>query len=221
MIPPNRRVQATTFTRRERVRRGTVASEHLLQLFDTAESLSTSVSAFLAEGFAKSERMLVAATAVNWAAIRLALTGRGLDVDGATVRGQLIVLDAVAMLSRFMRRGEPNHTFFQQTVGTLVAQLAVEPGLRIYGEMVEVLACEGNYKGASQLEELWNQLSLEHSFTLLCGYSAAHFAGPDAGSSLGIICCQHSRSLCERQDVLSRFLLSKYQPSALDFPPAR
>jgi hypothetical protein len=95
----------------------------------------------------------------------------------------------------------------------LVAERAVAP-LRIYGEMVEVLACEGNYNGASQLEELWNELSLEHSFTLLCGYSAAHFAGPDAGSALAIICCQHSRSFCERHDPLAQFLLSRQTDSS-------
>jgi len=210
MTTPSRRTPETTFTRRERVRRGTVASEHLLQLFDTAESLATSVATFIAEALAKHERALIVATGPHWSAIREQLAARNVDTDGAIASGEVITLDAVQLLSRFMRRGEPNRALFQETVGALVADLAAVPGLRIYGEMVEVLACEGNYKAAAHLEDLWNHLSLEHSFTLLCGYSAAHFAGPDAGSSLGLICCQHSRSICEPHDALSHFLLSRH-----------
>lgn len=210
MLSPSRRSHATTLTRRERVRRGPIASEHLLQLFDTDESLADSVSTFLAEGFAHGESLLVVATAPHWSAIRYEMLAKGVDVEAAIAQDQLRVLDAGEMLSRFMRRGEPNRPLFRQTVAALVAQLAARPGLlRIYGEMVEMLACEGNYRAASQLEELWNQLAMEHSLTLLCGYSAAHFAAPDAGSSLAIICCQHSRSICNDQDPLADFLLSK------------
>jgi hypothetical protein len=205
----NGRFHGRAFTRPERGRRAHIASEHLLQLFDTEESLANSVSAFLVEGFRKGETLLVVATASHWTTIREGLVERELDVDASLHRGQLRVLDAVAALSRFMRRGEPNRALFRQTVGALVAELATPAGLRIYGEMVEVLACEGNYGGVSQLEDLWNQLSAEHSFTLLCGYSAPHFAAPDAGASLAKICFQHSRASCEPHDALASFLLSK------------
>ena len=212
MLPDSSRPVSTRLNRRERVRRGPVASEHLLQLFDTEESLATSVAAFLAEGWQQGERLLVVATARHWNAIREAMRGNGVDPDAMGAR--LTVLDALEVLSRFIRRGEPNRALFRQTVGALVAESAGPPGLRIYGEMVEVLAREGNYRGAAQLEELWNQLSTEHSFTLLCGYSAAHFAAPDAGASLAIICCQHSRSISERHDTLASFLLSRQRGAA-------
>ena len=204
----NGRFQGTV-TRRERVRRGHIASEHLLQLFDTEESLANSVSAFLVEGFHKGETLLVVATPPHWMAIRQALLERDLEVDAAIARKELRVLDAIEALSRFMRRGEPNRALFRQTVAALVAELATTAGLRIYGEMVEVLACEGNYDAASQLEELWNQLSAEQSFTLLCGYSAPHFAAPDAGASLAKICSHHSRFTCDPHDALANFLLSR------------
>ena len=213
------RIAPTTLSRRERVRRGTVASEHLLQLFDTPESLAASVATFIVEGHDKRERVLIVATEPHWSAIREEMAARKVDAEALMASGELVKLDALQLLSRFMRHGEPNRALFQQTVGALVADLAAAP-LRIYGEMVEVLASEGNYKGAAHLEDLWNHLSLQHSFTLLCGYSAAHFAGPDAGSSLGIICCQHSRSFCEPHDALSSFLLSRHQ-QARAFPITR
>jgi hypothetical protein len=59
---------------------------------------------------------------------------------------------------------------------------------------VELLAEEGNFRGAQRLETLWNELAERCSFTLLCGYCAAHFVTPGAGAALQEICRSHSRS---------------------------
>jgi hypothetical protein len=61
----------------------------------------------------------------------------------------------------------------------VVAQLAdtAAAPVHIYGEMVEVLAEEGEFLAAAQLEELWNEVA-QHWIMLLCGYSSAHL-GPE------------------------------------------
>jgi hypothetical protein len=109
-----------------------------------------------------------------------------------------------------MRRGRRDRTLFDLRLGTIVRHMSSDlapVGLRIYGEMVELLAQDGNYAAAADLERLWIDLRAECRFALLCGYSAAHFAAPDAGSALSVICREHSRSLSECSDPLGQFLL--------------
>jgi hypothetical protein len=154
--------------------------------------------------------LLVVATPQHWEAIAQEFSRLGRDPEAARAEGRLTVLDANEMLSRFMRRGEPQRALFAQTVASTVIGLVNQAanGLRIYGEMVELLAQDRNYSGAAQLERLWNELASECSFTLLCGYSAAHFAGPDAGATLSIICCEHSRLFSSSADPLGHFLVA-------------
>jgi hypothetical protein len=199
------------------VRQKSVASDHFLQLFDTDESLGRSVAAFLTAGAALEQTLLVACTPVHWDAIAAVLRATPLDPPQAISEGRLTVVDAEEQLSRFMRRGEPVRALFEQSIGELVDRLAARAtdGLRIYGEMVELLARDGNYPAAARLEELWNELGTRYPFTLLCGYSSAHFAAPDAGSALAAIRCQHSRTVSLPSDPLGRYLLAAKRPQSV------
>jgi hypothetical protein len=190
-----------------------VPADHIVQLFDTDESLARAVAAFLDAGLEDGQSLLVVATEQHWRATAAELRTLGHDAGDLTDEARLTVIDAEALLARFMRRGEPNRALFAQSVAATVTRLATAApsGLRVYGEMVELLAQDGNYTAAAQLERLWNELRTQCPFTLLCGYSAAHFAAPDAGSALRLICCEHSRTLCERTDPLGQFLLAAEQ----------
>ena len=84
-----------------------------------------------------------------------------------------------------MRQDLPNRIAFDEIVGTLVARLAEQGRVCIYGEMVDVLAARGQYKAAYQLEVLWNALGKREPFTLFCGYSSAHFGDPKTAAILG------------------------------------
>src|SRR2546427_6739926 len=53
-------------TRREKVVRGGLTSEHIVQFFDTRESLADSVAAFLAEGCRQGERLILLARPRKW-----------------------------------------------------------------------------------------------------------------------------------------------------------
>jgi hypothetical protein len=90
----------------------------------------------------------------------------------------------------------------------LIRQLSANgKPLRIYGEMVNVLAAQGEYQAAHQLEELWNDLGRRNRFTLFCGYAASHFGDPRTAEALHGICDTHSQVLSSPQDVLGSFLL--------------
>jgi hypothetical protein len=182
-----------------------------MQLFDTRESLAVSVAAFLAEGFANQAWAIVVATPSHWASIEAELEALEVPTRRLETSGRLTVMDPEDLLRRFLRRGEPVRSLFAGTVGAAVRRLSRASGgrLRIYGEMVELLAEEGNYPAAIQLEELWNELAAQTSFSLLCGYSAAHFAGPDAGSALADICRCHTHATAHGIDPLGEFLLAR------------
>ena len=191
---------------KETVVRGQVSSEHLVQLFDDPESLATAVAAFLKEGVSGGDQLLVVSTSEHWQAIAAALG------DGDVLADQRIIWrDAAETLRQFMRLGRPDARLFDQSVGALVRDLASRsPRLRIYGEMVDLLAGQGDYRGAHELEELWNELAERVSFTLFCGYCAAHFGDPARAQALHAICRAHSCVRSDPRDLLSAFLLQSY-----------
>lgn len=193
--------------------------EHILQLFDTPDSLGNVVSAFLNEGWENGEHLLVIAKPRHWTRIADRLARRGCTEADAVEQGRLTVLDVHAVLPGILRGREVDGPQFHATVGALVARLAhrsTRAGLRIYGEIVEVLAEEGNYESAREVERLWNVLREHHEFTLLCGYSAAHFTGPAGAPALRTICDQHSRVQRNASDLLGTWLLNDERAHAAD-----
>ena len=193
-----------------------MVTEHVVQFFDDAESLATNVGAFLAQGLAAGNRLLVVAKPLNWQAVADHLRDCGHDVATALERRRLVVLDASEALAGFMRKGSPDPIAFEESIGDRVRRMRADPEnrLRIYGEMVEILAAEGNYCGAHELEQLWNELGHRESFTLLCGYSTAHFAAIRAGSALRDICDAHSHVEIAPEDALAAFLVSRARQAA-------
>ena len=198
---------------KETVVRGRVSSEHLVQLFDDQESLAFAVAAFLKDGLSSGDHLLIVSTPEHWQAIASACNGGDIPADAG---GRIVWRDAAQTLRGFMHHGRPDPTLFDRTVGALVRDLAGRPArLRIYGEMVDLLAAEGDYRAAHELEELWNELAERVSFTLFCGYSAAHFGHPSQAHSLHAICRAHSCVRVDPRDLLSAFLLQSHTtPSA-------
>ena len=132
----------------------------------------------------------------------------------ATAAGRLVALDAATTLASFSQNGLPRADLFQEHVGALVRRLAAEnpAGLRVYGEMVDILATQADYAAAEQLEALWNELGAECRFALLCGYTSANFADPRTASALQAICRSHTHTSAKPTDLLGAWLLSGRQP---------
>jgi MEDS: MEthanogen/methylotroph, DcmR Sensory domain len=193
----------------EVVIRGQVRSKHLVQLFDDHRSLVLSVSEFLREGIEAGDVLLVVCTPDHWNAMAFALSRSRVDVTDAIERGQVVVRDAAELLDSLMHLDSPDKRLFDAHVGALVRDLArLGKPLRIYGEMVDLLAGMDNHRAAHRLEEIWNELAERESFTLFCGYSAAHFGDPLTGPALQAICRSHSHVRSDDRDVLGSFLLN-------------
>jgi hypothetical protein len=186
-------------------------TEHLVQLFDTCDSLAEGVAQFLREGLMRNEQMLAVVDEHRWSSIAMRMSAIGWPIEDSVRFGQLIVRNAKETLNKFMVGDRPQPQLFAASVGTLVQCLAAfgKP-LRIYGEMVDVLVSEGNFAAAAQLEELWKDLGRRHQYTLLCGYMSGHFGDPRNAGDLAQICTSHSQVRVEPDDVLGSFLLRRH-----------
>lgn len=195
--------------RRERIVQGCVSLSHTLQLFDSRDSLAETIGHFLWEGASRGERLISVVRPINWAAIVKRLTFLGLDVEQAIASGRLVVLDAVAALRAISHSGAPDAALFERTIGSVMRRLvAADDGVRAYGEMVDVVAGEGNFRAAEQIEAFWNALSTEISFQLFCGYSAVHFGDTRSSDALKAICAAHSRIHTGAADPLGSWLVT-------------
>jgi hypothetical protein len=187
--------------------------EHILQLFDTTDSLANVVSAYLNEGWQAGDHLLVAAKPSHWTRISERLERRSCPVNLAIKEGRLTVLDAATTLARMSRSGRVDRQLFMEHIGALVGRLVAETAnsVRMYGEMVELLAEEGDMSAAHHLEQLWNELADRQPFTILCGYSAAHFSDIRTSADLHAICGAHTRVQKNTSDLLGNWLVGREQ----------
>jgi DcmR-like sensory protein len=194
---------------REAILHGSTTREHIVQLFDTVESLGETVAKFVTEGLAADDLVLVVARPHAWTNVAAGLARSGVDVRRAVDVRQLVVLDAATTLSKFTRQSWPDSERFEAVIGGLVRELVGRGRLRIYGEMVDVLAADAQFHAAVALEKLWNDLAKTTPFSLFCGYSAVTFGSQRNSEMLRLICRCHSETRVNDDDDLAAWLLSR------------
>ncbi|HEX8181327.1 MAG TPA: ATP-binding protein [Pyrinomonadaceae bacterium] len=169
-------------------------SDHFVQFYEADDYLLDSLGGFIGTGLETDYACIVVATSEHRAGLEARLHARGLDVVAAAASGQYVSLDAAETLAQFMLGDAPDPARFTTIIENIIAQAAAgQRRVRIFGEMVALLSGAGNYAGAIQLEELWNQLGTRHPFTLFCAYPMSGFTGAAHGESLGRVCAGHAR----------------------------
>ena len=175
---------------------------HAVQFYDDEPFLLDTVAFFSSSGLAAGEAALIIATPAHTDGIlsRIAEDRR----ERALADGRLLLVDAEAMLARFMRADEPVEGLFEAAVERLLDSLlatgrrgeeTATPGprrVRAFGEMVDLLWKRGNMAAALRLEELWNRASARHELVLLCGYGMRNFYRADDAASFGEVCRLHT-----------------------------
>jgi signal transduction histidine kinase len=81
---------------------------------------------------------------------------------------------------------------FDETLNA-IHPTARSTGLRVFGEMVDLLWKDGNSNAALRLEELWNDRAKSHEMSLLCTYAMRGFPASTHAGAIAAICRQHSR----------------------------
>jgi PAS domain S-box-containing protein len=169
-------------------------AEHFVHFYEADAVLLGAVGDYIGAALRADGAGIVIATAAHRAGIEARLSADGLDLDAARADGRYVALDAAETLARLVADGEPEPGRFAEVVGSTVARVA-EGGrpVRAFGEMVALLASEGNLAAAIRLEALWNGLRQVHAFALYCAYPMAVLDGEAVATTFGDVCTEHTR----------------------------
>ncbi len=154
--------------------------EHIVQLYQDEQFLNRAVCRFAAAALAHGEGVILVPTAAHWEAFCPRLEAEGVDIKAAQSRGQLTVVDADALLPRFMGEQMPDAPVFLGLAGEAVARARGRnryPKVRWWGEMVNVLWEHGNAVGSMALEDLFDQLAHEQEIAIFCSFLMDNFDG--------------------------------------------
>lgn len=178
----------------QEVRNRPAAANHVAQLYRTDAELAGIVAHFVAEGLARGEAVLVIATAAHWEQFvaRLAPMPE-VDLAATIVSGQLRIMDADLALSAIMSNGMPEWHRVQETACRIVQGSCKKfGGLRVFGEMVNILWQRQNKAGAEQLELHWNAIAHAYPITRLCAYRANDGDSVSFNELLRCVCRTHA-----------------------------
>ncbi len=138
------------------------------------------IASFMAVALLRGEAAVCIAVPGTLPAAADALLAAGVDVAAARAQGRYVELDAAATLARFRDADGVHADRFRDLVDPMLADLGARFGaVAAYGEMVALLAAEGDVVGALLLEQLWQPVVAGTPLRLLCGYPHALFDGPD------------------------------------------
>jgi len=176
--------------------------DHMVQTYQDQGFLAEAIAHFVECGLQRREGILLIATQPHWQAIAERLKGGVVDAAGALAAGQLVVLEAEATLTNFMRGGMPEWTAFEKTVVPVLDELQRKfATVRAYGEMVDILWQAGNREASYRLEEYWNALIEKIPFSLLCAYFIDHLDPHLYGGPLERVCRCHSHMIPARDEA--------------------
>ena len=163
----------------DRVLADATAPDHIVQLYQDQDFLGRAVCRFGGAALANGEGLLLASTLTHWNAWRPLLEAQGIDVEAARERGQITVLDAEELLSRFMRDEMPDPPTFLGLAADIVGQARAGgryPRVRWWGEMVNVLWERGNVAASMKLEDLFDQyVAKKDGVAIACGFLMDNF----------------------------------------------
>ena len=148
---------------------------HDVQFYESPSHLAETVRRFVDEGLAENQAVLLIVAPAHLDEIR-ARIGTRKDAGAALDRGQLAFHDAEQLLREFMPGPRPDPVLFRRTIIPLIEAAAARfQGVRVFGEMVNLLWERGDSRSTLELEDLWNELRRSHPFRLLCGYRLGNF----------------------------------------------
>ena len=173
---------------------------HSVQFYYDDSFLIHSICDFLAAALTAGRPAIVVATREHRFDCAECLREKGIDLSCAIEEGRYLALDASETLDEFMVDGAPDAKRFEQVIGEIIATSSSatdsndknrDAKVAIFGEMVALLLQRGENQAALELERLWNGLSQQFSFDLLCGYRITSFDHPAHRDFFHRICAEH------------------------------
>jgi hypothetical protein len=172
------------------------APDHIVQLYQDQDFLGRAVCRFGGAALANGESFILLCTLPHWNEWRLRFEAQGVDVEAASKRGQMTVMDAEDLLSRFMSDGMPDRPTFLGLAADLVEQARAGgryPRVRLWGEMVNVLWERGNVAASMKLEELYDQyIGKKLGVATMCAFLMDNFNSDIHARMLPMLGMTHS-----------------------------
>lgn len=168
---------------------------HIVQLYQDGDFYGEAISHFAAEGFARDESIILVATPPNWANISGRLTRKGFDIPDLFRRGQLTLLDAEQTLPKFLAGNMPDPKIFKPLAEATIEKAHAGgkfPRVRWWGEMVNVLYVNGNGRGSTRLEELFDEVAHEQSIAIFCSFLMDKYDPEIYNGPFGDVCRTHA-----------------------------
>jgi PAS domain S-box-containing protein len=183
-----------------------LGGEHVVYFYQESDSLLEALCSFIGPVLGAGNAAVIIATKVHRDGLQQRLTARGLDIQKASEQGRYVALDAPELLSKIMVDGMPDGARIAEiVVGTIARTSALlkpaSPEIVVFGELVSLLWKEGKTEAAIRLEQLWNELTKMHSFSLRCAYPVANFCGEKNAQPLIRICAEHSAVVLDESDT--------------------
>lgn len=152
-------------------------SAHIVQFFSSDAEYVRAAGRYLCEGLLADDTCVAVATTEHHRQLDAHLLEAGLNAAALSAEYRYIPLQAEPTLQAFFdARDGVDHERFHRQFNLLMSQAAARgQPVRIFGEMVSLLAEQGHPAAAIKLEELWNELSRHHNFTLFCSYKDSPF----------------------------------------------
>lgn len=180
----------------ERVLERPHSGAHFVQLHEVNHrALNQNAGHYLWQGLRRGAGVLIIATAERQGVFSEHLERLGAHVQDLIDAGQLVFGDAHRMLSEFMVDGQPEWFRFEKVLRAAMRQ--VRPvdspqAMRAYGEMVAILWSARQFAAAIRLEQLWNKLLEQSSFSLYCTYAIDIFEQDCENAHLADVLCAHT-----------------------------
>jgi len=152
-------------------------SAHIVQFFRSDDEYVRAAGSFLREGLVSGETCVAVATAEHHRKLDGYLRDIGLEPDTLSAEYRYVPLQAEQLLPTFFdaHSGIDQQRFHHQLNQLIIQAASRGQPVRLFGEMVSLLAEQGHPGLAIQLEELWNELSRQHNFSLFCSYKVSPF----------------------------------------------
>jgi hypothetical protein len=196
--------------------------DHFVQLYQDTSFLGETVAEYVGAGLREGEAALLIAKRGHVQIFLAELEARGLYPQQAIRRGQLRLLDAEDVLSRFMNGGSCDWLAFHEVCGGVIAQMRLQyPRVRAYGEMVDLLWQDERHDEAIKLEGFWHQLGKLQTFSLLCAYRIDNLDSSAYGGALDGVCRAHTHLIPARDYARFNQAVDNASKEVLDQPLAQ
>lgn len=180
---------------------------HIVQLYQDPDFYGDAIAHFSAEGIDRGESIILVATELNWKNISGRLAAKGFNVEELRRLGQLTLLDANATLPKFLRNNQPDGEVFKGIARATIAKArngGKFPRVRWWGEMVNVLYMDGNGRGSTRLEELFDEVAHEEQIAIFCSFLMDKYDRNIYDGPLGDVCRTHANLIPAHDYALHR-----------------